>query len=119
MDAHTGKAAPSETAPKPRRRPPAAGKGRPRGAKNKKTQAQMLAEARERTLKLELEGTLPCLGKHLGLGLLILCTPRTTFAGSWGSAARLRRRFGWCRLPGVCVHTLTLLIPASENQPLA
>jgi len=37
-------------------RPPAAGKGRPRGAKNKKTQAQKLAEARERALKLELEG---------------------------------------------------------------
>src|SRR6266849_6572281 len=55
MDAQTGRALP-EPPPKPRRRPPAAGKGRPRGAKNKKTQAQKLAEARERTLKLELEG---------------------------------------------------------------
>src|SRR6266852_5168426 len=56
MDAQTGKVVPPEAPPKPRRRPPAAGKGRPRGAKNKKTQAQKLAEARERTLKLELEG---------------------------------------------------------------
>ena len=55
MDANNRKVTP-EASPEPRRRPPAAGKGRPRGAKNKKTQAQKLAEARERALKLELEG---------------------------------------------------------------
>ena len=38
-----------------RRRPPAAGKGRLRGSRNKKTKAQKLAEARERTEKVELE----------------------------------------------------------------
>jgi hypothetical protein len=54
MDANNRKVAP-EASSEPRR-PPAAGKGRPRGAKNKKTQAQKLAEARERALKLELEG---------------------------------------------------------------
>src|SRR6266446_5997338 len=56
MDAKNRKVTSPEAPPKPRRRPPAAGKGRPRGAKNKKTQAQKLAEARERALKFELEG---------------------------------------------------------------
>jgi len=55
MDAKNRNVTP-KASPEPRRRPPAAGKGRPRGAKNKKSQAQKLAEARERTLKLELEG---------------------------------------------------------------
>ncbi len=56
MDAKNRKVTSPEAPPKPRRRPPAAGKGRPKGSKNKKTQAQKLAEAQERALKLELEG---------------------------------------------------------------
>jgi hypothetical protein len=54
MDANNRKVTP-EASPEPRRRPPPP--ERPsRGAKNKKTQAQKLAEARERAQKLELEG---------------------------------------------------------------
>ncbi len=67
-------------------RPPAAGKGRPRGAKNKKTQAEKLAEARERALKLELEGDV----SEFWGSRRILTTMKTQMPRSWSAKPTLK-----------------------------
>jgi hypothetical protein len=55
MDAQTVQAVVTEPTQKSRRKSPPPGPGRPKGSKNKKAQAQKLAEARERAMQAELE----------------------------------------------------------------